>query len=51
MAHPRRAGRDIGLGNFYMVTIGTIAWWVTGLEDKGIALAQVSTVTFRKPRR
>ena len=34
-----------------MVTIGTIAWWVTGLEDKGIALAPVSAVTFRKPRR
>ena len=47
----RRTGRVIGLGNFYVVTIGTIAWWVTGLEDKGIALAPISAVTFRKPRR
>ena len=47
----RRAGRVIGLGNPYAVTIGTIAWWITGLEDKGIALAPVSAVAFRKPRR
>ena len=47
----RRAGRVIGLGNPYAVTIGTIAWWITGLDDKGIALAPVSAVAFRKPRR
>ena len=47
----RRIGRVIGLGNPYAVTIGTIAWWITGLEDKGIALAPVSAMAFRKPRR
>ena len=47
----RRAGRVVGLANPYAVTIGSIAWWITGLKDKGIALAPVSAVTFRKQDR
>jgi polysaccharide deacetylase 2 family uncharacterized protein YibQ len=44
----RRAGRVVGLANPYAVTIGSIAWWITGLKAKGIALAPVSAVMFRK---
>jgi len=47
----RRAGRVVGLANPYAVTIGSVAWWITGLEAKGIALAPVSAVIFRKQDR
>jgi polysaccharide deacetylase 2 family uncharacterized protein YibQ len=44
-----RGNRVVGVGGTTAVTIGSVAWWITTLADKGIALAPVSAVAHLSP--